>query len=190
MKSLKEYLAESKKVYSFKVKIAGDCPENFANDLKSRLQDKEVVTFESMQKVPVRKVPMDFPQLADMDVHVFDVVTEYPVTPEEIKTQIDQMACCEHFVVKYSSDPSEEDQINMFSDNKQGSRLEDVNYSDSAKIKHKDYFGDDFNAGFLKDLQKAAKEHAKDQSKRDKAFEKVGQAKTDKAGVASPVGSK
>lgn len=190
MKSFKEYLAESKKVYSFKVKIAGDVPENFANDLKSRLSEKEVVTFESMTKLPVRKVPMDFPQLSDMDVHVFDVVTEYPATPEEIKKHIEEMACCEHYVVKYSSDPSEEDQINMFSDAKQGSRLEDANYGDSPKVKHKDYFGDDFNAGFLKDLQKTAKEHSKDQKARDKAFEKVGQAKTDKAGNASPVGSK
>ena len=190
MKSFKDYLTESKKVYSFKVKVAGDVPEKFANDLKSRLQDKEVVTFESMQKLPVRKLPLDFPQLTDMDVHVFDVVTEYPATPEEIKKHIEEMACCEHFIVKYSADPSEEDQINMFSDVKQGSRLEDANYGDSVKVKYKDYFGDDFNAMFLKDLQKTSKQHAKDQKTRDKAFEKVGHSKTDKAGNASPVGSK
>ena len=190
MKSFKDYLIESKKVYSFKVKVAGEVPENFAKDLKSRLHEKEVVTFENMTKLPVRKVPMDFPQLSDMDVHVFDVVTEYPVTPADISKHIEEMACCEHYVVKYSSDPSEEDQVNMFSDAKQTTRLNDANYGDSAKVKHKDYFGDDFNAGFLKDLQKTAKQHAKEKQANNKAFEKVGQAKTDKSGISSPVGSK
>ena len=38
MKTFKEYLAESKKLYSFKIKIAGDLPEGFKENLKDRLE--------------------------------------------------------------------------------------------------------------------------------------------------------
>ena len=37
MKTFKEYLAESKKVYSFKVKVAGELPEKFQETLKTHL---------------------------------------------------------------------------------------------------------------------------------------------------------
>jgi len=42
MKTFKEYLTESKKVYSFKIKVAGEVPEKFEENLKSRL---DAVTF-------------------------------------------------------------------------------------------------------------------------------------------------
>jgi hypothetical protein len=34
MKTFKEYLTESKKVYNFKIKVAGDLPEDFEKNLK------------------------------------------------------------------------------------------------------------------------------------------------------------
>jgi hypothetical protein len=37
MKPFKEYLAESKKVYNFKVKVAGELPESFQENLKTAL---------------------------------------------------------------------------------------------------------------------------------------------------------
>jgi L-2-hydroxyglutarate oxidase LhgO len=37
MKTFKEYLTESKKVYSFKVKVAGELPEKFQEGLTTRL---------------------------------------------------------------------------------------------------------------------------------------------------------
>jgi len=66
------------------------------------------------------------------------------------------------------------------------SLLTDSTYKEAAKIKHKDYFGDDFNKGFLKDLQKASKERTKDGFN---AEIKIAKHKTDKAGSVSPVGS-
>jgi hypothetical protein len=65
--------------------------------------------------------------------------------------------------------------------------LTDSNIGD-PKIKGKDYFGDDFNRGFLKDLEKSAKQRKKDQ---DGPTEyKLPKAKTDKAGLKSAMGSK
>jgi ABC-type phosphate/phosphonate transport system substrate-binding protein len=37
MKPFTEYLAESKKIYNFKVKVAGELPEAFQENLKTAL---------------------------------------------------------------------------------------------------------------------------------------------------------
>jgi hypothetical protein len=56
----------------------------------------------------------------------------------------------------------------------------------TGKIKHKDYFGDDFNKGFLKDLSKTAKQRTKDGFA---AEYKMPKQKTDKVGAKSALGS-
>ena len=88
MKTFKEYLSESKKTYSFKVKVAGDLPEGFADDLKVRLENRGIMQFEQMKSTPVVELPHDFPELKNMEVHTFDVMTEYPLTPTEIEKEI------------------------------------------------------------------------------------------------------
>jgi hypothetical protein len=195
MKTFKEYLSESKKTYSFKVKIAGDLPENFADDLKARLENRGIMQFEQMKTTPVKELPHDFPELKNMEVHTFDVMTEYPLTTTEIEKEIFEMGCCEagYYKVRNSASPTEIDQITA-GDNAdyEGALLHDNEYKDGMKVKHKDYFGDDFNKGFLKELSKEAKERKKelghDKLKAD-IYKDVPTLKQDKAGAKSPVGS-
>ena len=195
MKTFKEYLSESKKSYSFKVKIAGDLPEGFADDLKARLENRGIMQFEQMKSTPVVELPHDFPELKNMEVHTFDVMTEYPLTPTEIEKEIFEMGCCQagYYKVRNSASPTEIDQITA-GDNAsyEGALLHDGEYKDGMKVKHKDYFGDDFNKGFLKELSKEAKERKKelghDKLKAD-VYQDTPKLKQDKAGVKSPVGS-
>jgi len=56
----------------------------------------------------------------------------------------------------------------------------------AGKIKHKDYFGDDFNKGFLKDLDKVAKIRKKDGVQTEYKLPKT---KADKVGAKSALGS-
>jgi hypothetical protein len=192
MKTFSEYLTESKKVYSFNVKVAGEVPEGFCDKLKACVASREVVTCEEMNKTPVTEVPMDFPELTNMEVTTFNLVTNYPITPIEV-----QKICCEqcgcddtHCKVVNSASPTEEYQIN--DDKREGALLHDNEYKEAGKIKQKDYFGNDFNKTFLKDLSKTAKERKKelghDKLKAD-VFADVPKIKTDKAGAKSPVGS-
>ena len=58
MKSFKEYLTESKKVYEFKVKIAGDIPKDFANNLKIALAQFNV---ESIKNATVSYTHLTLP---------------------------------------------------------------------------------------------------------------------------------
>ena len=191
MKTLKEYLSESKKVYSFKVKVAGDIPENFQESLKNSLEKYQIVTLEKMT-TPVQESPMDFPELANKEVTIYDLVVEYPITAPEITNFVKDMGLSEEcFRVRGSSEPSEYEQLGL--DDPSGSALlSDPYYKESTAVKHKDYFGADFNKNFLKELAKASKERNKelgiDKAKPDVLGE-APNAKTDKAGAKSAIGS-
>ena len=193
MKSFREYLAENKKVYSFKVKVAGDLPENFSADLKNRLSKCGLKTLDETSRTPVQKTPLDFPELENVQVHIFDVICEYPVTGPEIETQLKEMGmdpCC--FRVRGAGEPTEVEQVQATAEPSGKSVLQDPGYSESAKIKHKDYFGDDFNKSFLKDLEKTAKERRKELGQDKAKPDVLGSApkiKTDKAGIKSAMGS-
>ena len=114
MKSFKEYLVENKKVYSFKVKVAGDLPEKFQESLKSRLDRCKVATLEKISTTPIQKVPLDFPGHENMEVSIFEVVCEYPITAPEIAEDLKQIGIDEDcFRVRGSSEPSEIDQLGL-----------------------------------------------------------------------------
>lgn len=187
MKSFKEYLAESKKLYSFKVKVAGELPEGFAADLKSRLDRCGLKTLEETAKTPIQQVPLDFPELKNVEVRIFDVVCEYPITAPEISKELTEMGmdpCC--FRVRGAGEPTEVEQVQAMTEPSGEAVLSDSEYKEAAKIKHKDYFGDDFNKSFLKDLSKTAKERMKEEGKGEY---KLPKAKQDKAGAKSAMGS-
>jgi hypothetical protein len=193
MKSFREYLAESKKVYSFKVKVAGDLPEDFSANLKSRLDRCGLKTLDETSKTPVQKTPLDFPEMENVEVHIFDVVCEYPITGPEIESELKEMGmdpCC--FRVRGAGEPSEIEQMQATQKPSGKSVLQDPGYTESAKIKHKDYFGDEFNKSFLKDLEKTAKERRKELGQDKGKPDVLGSApkiKTDKAGAKSAMGS-
>lgn len=192
MKSFTEYLAESKKVYSFKIKVAGEIPENFENQLKERLERCKLASFSKISSTPVQKVPLDFPNLSNMEVTVYEVVCEYPITSPEIAMEIKGVGLQEEcFRVRGSGEPSEIEQLEIDKENI-GSVLTDSEYKDGVKVAHKDYFGNDFNKSFLKDLQTTAKQRKKelgqDKSKPD-VLSSAPKIKQDKAGAKSAIGS-
>lgn len=191
MKTLREYLAENKKVYSFKVKVAGDLPEDFQENLKKSLEKYQIVTLEKIT-TPVQESPMDFPELANKEVTIFDLVVEYPITAPEITNFVKDMGLAEEcFRVRGSSEPSEYEQL--IDDETSGAALlSDPYYKESTNAQHKDYFGADFNKNFLKDLAKTAKERNKELGKDKAKPDVLGESpkiKTDKAGAKSAVGS-
>jgi hypothetical protein len=93
------------------------------------------------------------------------------------------------FRVRGSGEPSEQEQV-LADSEPSGEALLDENDLDkgAGKIKHKDYFGNDFNRTFLKDLEKTAKQRKKEES--GPTEYKLPKAKADKAGLKSAMGSK
>lgn len=109
MKNFREYLAENKKTWNFKVKVAGDLPEKFQSTLKN-IFNKWDAEISSLGTTPVQKLPLDFPQLENKEVHIFDITANYPITSAEVTNIIKEKtslspAC---FVVRGCCEPTEE----------------------------------------------------------------------------------
>lgn len=185
MKTFREYLIESKKIYNFKVKIAGEIPKEFESELKQRLEKYKVITFEKLATTPVQKLPLDFPNITNKEVTVYNVIVEYPVTAVEIATHLKEMEISEEYYrVRGSSEPTEVDQLSLDDETKKEAVL--TAQYDKENIQHKDYFGADFNKSFLKNLEKVAKERDKEDGKGEYKIPKV---KQQKVGMKSAIGS-
>lgn len=164
MKTLKEYLTESKKVYPFKIKIACDLPEGFEAKFKTALAQYSVCRFEKTKTTPIQESPMDFPEVKNASVTVYEVDLEYPIiSPEIVNILAGDFGMKEsHIRVRGANeadieyDPSVETK---------GPALLDTPYEKGEKFKN--YFGDAYNKSFLKDLEKASKQRKKDLGQKD-----------------------
>lgn len=191
MKTFKEYLTESKKVYTFKIKVAGELPEKFEENLKTRLGRCNVLTLEKVASTPIQALPIDFPELKNQEVTVYEMACEYPVIAEEIKNELVAMdMCATHFRVKNAADPTEEYQASQNELLSDSALLTDDKYKEQGKVKQKDYFGADYNKSFLKDLEKASKARKKELGQKDvKGDATASGPDYGSSGAKSPVGS-
>jgi hypothetical protein len=183
MKTFKDYLTENKKSYPFRIKVAGELPEGFVKKVKEYLGYCRANLIEK-SKTPIQAQPLDFPELSNMEVHVFEVVCEYPTTAPQILERIKCLVPESRLRVRNGGDPAEAEHANFSIEGTGESILEEPEYND--KVKAKDYFGDDFNKGFLKDLSKSAKDRKKDGGPNEYKLPKT---KEDKAGAKSAIGS-
>ena len=150
MKTFKQYLSESKKTYNFKVKVAGPLPENFEDGLKTRLGRCGVMSLTKEATTPVQAVPLDFPQLKNMEVSIFQVVCEYPVIAPEVRNEVMLMGVPEAAVrVHNLGDPQDEAQSMIGASLTDTNLLTDEKYKEAPKTKFKDFWGTDYNKSFL-----------------------------------------
>lgn len=109
MKSFADYLTENKKIYPFKVGVAGDLPDNFENMLETCLKKYGVSTMTTGKKTPIQKRPLDFPQLENVDVVYYEVELQYPTTTPVLQEYIES-ACgikTGHVIVRNPNEPQE-----------------------------------------------------------------------------------
>ena len=85
MKSFKDYI--TKKTYDFKIKVAGELPLKFESTLKTSLE-KYGVDSMTISKTPIQKLPLDFPDTDNAEVHIFEVSLNYPVNSPALKTYV------------------------------------------------------------------------------------------------------
>ena len=109
-KTFVEHLNEAKKTYSFKVGVAGDLPDGYADHLESVLQKFKVEGMSAGKRTPITERPLDFPQLQNVHVHYYDVELAYPTTPQVLQQYI-AMSCGiheSHVIVRGEGEPQEE----------------------------------------------------------------------------------
>jgi len=109
MRSFSEILVESKKTYSFLIKVAGDLPEGCEATMKTALERFSVSKLSTAKKTPIQESPLDFPQLKNMEVHTWEADVNYPTTREVLENYL-ASACsipAAHIVVRVPGEPLE-----------------------------------------------------------------------------------
>lgn len=153
MKSFKEHLTESKKKYDFRIKIAGDFTTEQESNLKSALEKYAVSGWKKSGKTPIQELPLDFPQVKNCEVNIYEVTFDYPTTQHELTEYI--ASCCgvnkTHLAVRRPGEPSEEYQ-HVEDKKREGALLTDPDYKEASNAKFEDFYGDKYNSGFVKEL--------------------------------------
>ena len=152
MKSFKEYLTESKKVYEFKVKVAGDCPKDCAKKIKEALAQYSVTSCSSGKSTPIQESNVDFPELKNTGMTVFDVCTNYPATSLQVRDAVSSCLKKTHSEIRVRNLAEEkETEINLQHAEKSGEALLGKDYE---KDGDQEAVGEKRVENFLKELSK------------------------------------
>jgi hypothetical protein len=110
MKTLKDYLAESKKTYPFRIGIAGDLPTDVESKLKMALEKYGVVEFKKTKTTPIQERPLDFPRLYNVNVTFYEFGLTYPTTEAILEEYLSSICDVErsHVIVRNPSSPAEQ----------------------------------------------------------------------------------
>ena len=140
MKNFRDYLAESKKTYDFKIKFVGDIPAKFESTLKTLLE-KYSVSKISSSKTPIQKIPLDFVNETDQEVHIFEVSLDYPVISPVLAQYISEKTGMglSKIVIRTAHEPEEEYQkFATKSDKKYKTKLETDIENDDQQVPAKE----------------------------------------------------
>jgi hypothetical protein len=155
MKTFKNYLQESASVkkYDFRVKVAGDFTTEQESKLQTMLARYQVETFKKVGTTPIQELPLDFPQVKNCEVSIYEVSLNYPTTQQELTEYLSTglEVSRQKLVVRRPGEPSEEYQ-HIEANPRTGALLDDPNYKEAGDPKFEDYYGDKYNSGFVKEL--------------------------------------
>jgi hypothetical protein len=152
MKTFNQYLSESTKKYDFRVKVAGEFTTEQEASMKSLLSKYAVSGFKKTGTTPIQTLPLDFPQVKNCEVSIYEVCLDYPTTQQELTEYLSSSLGVgkSHLVVRSPFEHTEEYQHNE--PKREGALLNDNNYSEAGDPKFEDYYGDKYNSGFVKEL--------------------------------------
>ena len=159
MRSFKEYLAENieEKKYTFKVKIAGDLPENCEDVMETILKKYEVAKFAKSKTTPIQAKLRDFPTMENVQVSIFEVELSYPTTSTVLTNYISEHTgiTADRIRVRSPLEEAESELNTEHADEKDGKSILTQDYQ---KESHQDKVGDKGVANLLKELTKARKD--------------------------------
>jgi hypothetical protein len=152
MKSFKEYLSESKKTYTFRVKVAGDVSSDQEKAMESLLAKYSLSSFKKTGKTPIQELPLDFPKVKNKEVNIYEFTVAYPTTQFELTEYLSSELAItkECIVVRRPDEPYETYQEKV--DPQESPLLLDSEYKEAPSVNSEDYYGDKYNSGFVKEL--------------------------------------
>ena len=158
MSTFKDYLTEAVKSYDYKIKVAGAPNDIDKNAMETALQKFDLAKMSAGKSTPIQSLPLDFPSLKNEQVTIFDVTTNYPESPRVMQEYLSDILRipATHIVVRKPGEPTEQYQDEMEATKKSEYRtkLQDLEYSEHAKIKPEDFHSKEANMSLLKELLK------------------------------------
>ena len=162
MSTFKDYLTESAKSYDYKIKVAGELEEGFANKLESALAKFEVAKMSAGKKTPIMTMPLDFPRLSNEQVTIFDVTTNYPASQRVMHEYLSDILRipATHIVVRKPGEPTEEyqEQMQVAKNSEYQNKLLDIEMKDAPKVNAEEFHSTKANMSLLKELLKDRQE--------------------------------
>jgi hypothetical protein len=150
MKSFKQYITESQKTYSFKLKIAGKCPDDCTAQIKSALAQFDVASVSSGKRTPITAQPHEFPEHKNVEITVFDIATNYPATSKQVHDKVAHVLGKSLNDIRVRNEREEaEIEINHEHDGKTGHAYIGTAYEAAD---HQDLVGEKRKFDLLKDL--------------------------------------
>ena len=90
MKHFRDYLIESERTYSYRIKFAGDVPSEFIKSFTAKLDQFDPVKVSDVKTTPIQARTPDFPAFANERISTIDVEFRYPAIDAQIR-QIAQL---------------------------------------------------------------------------------------------------
>lgn len=201
MKSFIDYLTESveEKKYTFKIKIAGDLPEHCEDVMENALQQYNVSRFTKGKSTPIQANLLDFPNVKNASMTVFEAEVDYPATSAVIAELIANKTGIGRDCIRVRT-PLEEANLEIENENALGDtkvKKDALITQDYGKENNQNLMGEKHISNFLKDLAKVRKETKPAQVKginnqllAKKAHVEKAQAMPDSGPARSLLGSK
>lgn len=185
MKSFNEYLTESKKTYEFKIKIAGDLDEGFKTKLKSAMERFSIVKMDNGKRLPIAETHLDFPELKNTNVTVFNVEVNYPTTSQVLENYVSQVCGCELAKIRVRTANQDAEHAELKFNEKKSSEDALLTKEELGGESAQDKVGDKHISSFLKGLAADAKSRVDTQVHKEKSSEMP-----ESGAAISPIGSK
>lgn len=166
MRSFKEYLIENQeaKKYAFKIKIAGDLPENCEDVMETALKKYEVSKFAKTKTTPIQSKLTDFPTMENAQVTIFDIELNYPTTSQVLTHYMAEQTGVDPCCIRVRS-PLEEAEAELNAEHAIKEDNKALLTQDYQKESNQDKVGDKGVSNFLKELSKARKDSEPQQYK-------------------------
>jgi len=189
MKNFKFYFNEvtGAKKWDFRIKFAGTVTNEQEKLMRSLLERFQVGDFKKVGVTPIQHLPLDFPNIKNSEVTIFEATLNYPTTQFELRDYLatNLGVSKDGVVVRNPNEPLEVYQEEK--ETREGALLNDPEYKESENAKFEDYYGDKYNTGFVKELNELLKLQRKARGEEIPSETKVKYNVEDKQNNKSPV---
>jgi hypothetical protein len=149
-----------------------------------RFTNENTLTGFKKSKTPIQAVPLDFPQVKNCEVNIYEITLDFPTTQFELTEYLTSELGInkQNLVVRRPGEPSEDYQTPA--EEREGALLLDPDYKEAGNPQFEDYYGDKYNTGFIKELNDVLKLQRKERG------EEIPSQGAAKFNTDSPTGTK